>query len=47
MDDSHRMVIDAHKTKYFFIPKIYQDSQGNLNKEALDNKFTYKPMSER
>ena len=45
--DSQRVKIDAHNTNYFFIPEIYKDSSGNINKEAFDNKFTYKPMRER
>lgn len=47
MDDSHRMTIDAHKTKYFFIPKIYQDISGNINKGARNNKLVCNPMRER
>ena len=45
--DSHRMTIDAHNTKYFFIPEIYQDASGSINKEARNNKLVYKPMRER
>lgn len=45
--DSHRMTIDAHNTKYFFIPEIYQDASGTINKEARNNKLVCKPMRER
>ena len=38
--NSQRVKIDAHNTKYFFIPEIYLDDFGNINKEACDNKFT-------
>ena len=45
--DSHRMRIDAHNTKYFFIPEIYKDASGTINKEARNNKLVCKPMRER
>ncbi len=45
--DSHRMTIDAHNTKYFFIPEIYKDVSGTINKEARNNKLVCKPMRER
>lgn len=45
--DSHRMTIDAHNTKYFFIPEIYQDASGSINKEARNSKLVCKPMRER
>ena len=41
------MRIDAHNTKYFFIPEIYQDASGTINKEVRNNKLVYKPMRER
>ncbi len=45
--DSHRMTIDAHNTKYFFIPEIYKDASGTINKEARNNKLVCKPMREK
>ncbi len=45
--NSQRVKIDAHNTKYFFIPEIYLDASGTINKEARNNKFVCKPMRER